>query len=287
MLVLLFSRAASRASTSSTYVAVAVAAPVDVDDLPAVGLEALADVLGEGDVGVVLDGDLVRVIDDGEVAQLLVPCERAGFVRDALHHVAVGREHPDVVVERALAALGVRVEQTALTALGEGHADPGGQARAEGSGRDLHAVGVVHLGVAGGEGTPGAQGLQVVELEAVPGQEELDVLREAGVPAGEHETVAAQPVRVGRVVGHHLLVEQVGRRGETHGRAGVPVADLLHGVSGEHPHGVDGAHVEVGPARVVRDRHRQGGGALPGSCGRGGACGGHGYMSPSRAARRR
>ena len=39
------------------------AAPVDVDDVPAVGLVALGDVLAERDVGVVLDGDLVRVVD--------------------------------------------------------------------------------------------------------------------------------------------------------------------------------------------------------------------------------
>ena len=47
-------------------------APVDVDDLPAVGLVALGGVLAERDVGVVLDGDLVRVVHDREVAELLV-----------------------------------------------------------------------------------------------------------------------------------------------------------------------------------------------------------------------
>jgi hypothetical protein len=35
------------------------------------------------------------------------------------------------------------------------------------------------------------------ELEAVAGQVELDVLGQAGVPAGQHEPVAAQPVAVG------------------------------------------------------------------------------------------
>ena len=105
------------------------AAPVDVDDVPAVGLVALGDVLAERDVGVVLDRDLVGVVDDGEVAELLVAGERGRLGGNALHQVAVGGEHPDVVVEDALAGLGVGVEQAALAALGHRHADGGGQAR--------------------------------------------------------------------------------------------------------------------------------------------------------------
>jgi hypothetical protein len=42
--------------------------PVDGLDVPAVGLVALRDVLGEGDVGVVLDRDLVGVVDRDEIA---------------------------------------------------------------------------------------------------------------------------------------------------------------------------------------------------------------------------
>ena len=57
--------------------------------------------------------------------------------------------HPHVVVEHALAGLGVGVEQAALAALGHRHADRGGQAGAERPGGDLDALGVVHLGVAG------------------------------------------------------------------------------------------------------------------------------------------
>src|SRR5690606_24593886 len=53
-------------------VVLAVVGPVDGLDVPAVGLVPLRDVLGEGDVGVALDRDPVVVVDDGEVAQLLV-----------------------------------------------------------------------------------------------------------------------------------------------------------------------------------------------------------------------
>ena len=50
--------------------------PVDHLDVPVVGLVARLDVLGEGDVGVVLDRDLVAVVDRDQVAELLVAGER-------------------------------------------------------------------------------------------------------------------------------------------------------------------------------------------------------------------
>ena len=62
----------------------AVVGPVDVLDVPAVGLVARADVLGERDVGVALDRDLVGVVDHREVAELLGAGDRGGLGADAL-----------------------------------------------------------------------------------------------------------------------------------------------------------------------------------------------------------
>ena len=89
---------------------------------------------------------------------------------------------------------------------------------------------------------------QVGELEAVAGEVELDVERQARVAHRQHEPVAADPVRVARVVPQPLLEEQVGRRRHAHRRAGVAVADLLDGVHGEHAHGVDRPAVELAEA---------------------------------------
>src|ERR1700754_1991878 len=178
-----------------------------VDDLyvPAVGLVALGGVFGQGDGGVVFDGDLVLVVDDGEVAQLLGAGEGGGFGGDAFFDVAVGGDDVEVVVEGALPEGRFGVEQSAFAAGGHGHAHGGGQALAQGAGGDLDAAGVAVFGVAGGEGAPGAQGLQVGEFEAVAGEVELDVEGEAGVAGGEHEAVAADPVGVGGVVAHDSL----------------------------------------------------------------------------------
>jgi len=86
--------------------------PVDGLDVPAIRLVALGDVLAEGDVGVALDGDLVGVVDDRQVAQLLGARDRGGLAADALLQVAVGGDDVDVVVEDRL-AVRVRVEDAA------------------------------------------------------------------------------------------------------------------------------------------------------------------------------
>ena len=195
--------------------------PVHLLHMPAVGLVARADVLGLSDLGVVLDGDLVVVVEDDEVAQLLMAGQRGHLMADALFDVAVGHEAVDVVVERALARLGVRVEQAALAPGGHRHADRVSEALTERAGGGLHAGGEPVLRVPGRDASPGAQGLQVIQGQPVAGQVQLDVQGEAGMPAGQHETIAARPVRIGRVVPEQTLEEQVGRRREAHRRARV------------------------------------------------------------------
>jgi hypothetical protein len=51
--------------------------PVDLLDVPAVRRVAGGDVLAEGDVGVVLDRDLVVVVEEDEVASPLTPSWRS------------------------------------------------------------------------------------------------------------------------------------------------------------------------------------------------------------------
>ena len=224
--------------------------PVDPLHVPAVGLVPRTDVLGQRDDRVVLDRDVVVVVEQGEVAQPLGAGERRGLAGDALLDVAVGGDAPDLVVERALAVRCVRVEQAALAPGGHRHADRVADALAQRAGGGLDAGGVPVLGVPGGERAPGAQRLEVVELQAVAGEVELDVERQAGVPGGQHEPVATRPVRVGGVVAEVALEEQVRRRGEAHRGAGMAVADLLHRIHGQHPDGVDRPLVEVGPLEL-------------------------------------
>src|SRR5690606_373587 len=227
--------------------------PVHGAHVPAVGLVTCGGVLGEGDRGVALDGDLVVIPQHDQVAELLGAREGARLGGDALLQVAVGSDHVGEVIEGARAGGGIGIEQAALATLRHRHAHGGGDALAEGAGGDLHARGVEVLGVARGLRAPGAQLLDVLLLEAEAAQEELDVLGQARVAGREHEPVAAQPGVVLRVVAHHVLVEQVRGGSEAHRGARVTVADLLHRVSGEDARGVDRPLVELGPALGGRE----------------------------------
>ena len=116
------SAARQRLATFSLYAAVR-RQPVDPLHVPAVGLVARGGVLGQRDVRVVLDRDVVVVVEQGEVAQPLGAGQRRRLAADALLDVAVGGDAPDVVVEQALALGGVRVEQAALATGRHRHAD--------------------------------------------------------------------------------------------------------------------------------------------------------------------
>ena len=229
---------------------VAGAGPVHALNIPTVGLVALCYVLGEGNVGVFLNGDVVAVPDDNQVAELLVTCERARLGGHALLHVTLGGDDVDVVVEGGGARGSLGVEHAAHTTLCVGEANGGCQTLAERAGGDFYALGVLVFGVAGGEGTPGAQGFQVAHFEAVAAEEQLSVQGEGGVAGGQDEAVAAFPAVVGRVLVHDLLEQQVGDRGQAHRGAGVAGADLLHGVGGKDAGGVNGSLIGFCPLEV-------------------------------------
>ena len=235
------------------FVLAVVSEPVDPLGMPAVGGIPGLRVLGERDVGVVLDGDVVVIPDQHQVAQPLGGGERGRLRADPLLEVTVGGDAPDGVVERAGAGVRVGVEQPALAARGHGHADRVADALTERTGGGLHPDRVAVLRVAGRLRPPRAQRLQVGQLEAVAGQVQLDVQRQARMPGGEHEAVPSGPVRVSRVVPQVALPQQVRGRREAHRRPGVAVAHLLDGVHGQHPNRVHDLAVEIGPVQ----RHRR------------------------------
>ncbi|MCY1229237.1 hypothetical protein D9M72_415950 [compost metagenome] len=221
--------------------------PVHTLDVPAVGLVALEDVLGESDVGVVLNGDVVLVVHNDEVAEFLVAGQRGSLGGHAFLEVAVGGNDPDGVVERRRAGGSIGVEQAALAALGVSETDRGRQALAQRAGGDFHTGGVLVLRVSRSQRTPGPQRLQVLQFQAVAGEEQLDVQRQGRVAGGEDEPVAADPVRVIRVVAHQLLEEKVRGRGEAHRGARVAVAYLFDRVRGQNADRVNGSLVQTGP----------------------------------------
>ena len=230
---------------------------VQVLHVPAVGLVARADVLGEGELGVALDRDVVVVVEADQLAEPEVAGQRRRLGLDALLHVAVGGDEVGEVRDRLLVRL---VEARGQHPLAQRHPDRGGDPLPERAGGRLDARHVAVLRVAGARRVELAEALDLVERDVVARQVERRVEQHRRVPAGEHEAVAARPVgRLGRVA-HDARVEQVGDRRQRHRRARVARVRLLDGVHRQRADGVDAQLVQralIGTYRHSAPRARR------------------------------
>ena len=115
--------------------------------VPAVRLVALEDILGEGNVGVTVNGDMVVVPDGDEVAQLKVTSERGSFARYTLLEASITKEGICVVIDEVETGL---VESGSSLCLCDGKTNSVADTLAKRSSGDFDAGGVVGLGMAGG-----------------------------------------------------------------------------------------------------------------------------------------
>ena len=133
--------------------------------VPAVGDEARRHVLGEGDVGVPLDGHPVGVVDPAQLGEGEVPCQRGRLRGDALHHATVSRQGVDVEVEEGHAVAVVALGQPSA---GDRHAHRGRHALAQRPGRGLDPAGPAVLGMPRAVRAELAEGLEVLERDGRP-----------------------------------------------------------------------------------------------------------------------
>ena len=197
---------------------------LDPHDVPAVGLEALADVLSEGALGVTVcgmlavselsnfssvltNGNVVVVVEGDQVAELQVTGSGGSLGGNTLHGAAITEEAVGVVVDKLVAGL---VEGTSGLALSHGETDGIGETLAERTSGDLNALGVVGLGVTGGDAVELTEVLEVVEGELVAEQVEQGVLQDTAVAVGEDEAVTVEPLGVLGVEPHELVEQHVG-----------------------------------------------------------------------------
>ena len=210
---------------------------VDVLHVPALRLEPLRPVLGERDRRRAVDRDVVVVVEVDELAEPERAGDRRRLVRDAFHQVAVGR--------RCSRRGGRRSRRTAGCSARRGTArrspkpTPFAKPWPSGPGRHLDARRVMHLRMARRLRLPLPEALQLLEREVVAGEVQRRVLEDARVAGAEDEAVAVGPLRVRRVVVHHLRVEEVRERRERHRRARMAGVRLLHRVHRERADGVD------------------------------------------------
>ncbi len=217
---------------------------VDAGRRPASGREALHLIDRVGERQRAVDRDAVVVEQHDQLVQLQMPGERDRFLADALHQVAVGREHVCRMIDE------IAAEQRGEVALGDGHADGVGQPLAERSGRGLDAGRVTVFGMAGRERAELAEALDLGDRHRlVAGEIEQRVDQHRAMAGRQHEAVAVGPGRIGRVE-FEVAREQHGRDvGRAHRQAGMAGLRLLDGV---HRQRADGVRHAV----VVRARGR-------------------------------
>ena len=162
---------------------------------PAVGLEALLDVVVVGQLGGPVDRDVVVVVEGDEPTQTEMAGERARLWETPSHEAAVAGHHVGVVI----AHLGA--EAIAHHALGDRHADRIGEALAQRPGRHLDARSVEALGMARRLAAPLTKLAQVLERQVISGQVQEGVLQDAGAgrSRGREAVVLVGPIGFVRV----------------------------------------------------------------------------------------
>ena len=132
--------------------------------VPAIGLESLGNIFGEGNIGGTVDGNMVVVIQGNQLSQTQVPGQGAGFSRNPFHIATVTQNHIGVVVHQIAVRL---IETTGKMGFRHGQADRIGNALPEGTGGDFHTRSLKVLRVTGGARFPLPKLLDVVKGNAV------------------------------------------------------------------------------------------------------------------------
>ncbi len=211
---------------------------LDRERVPAERRVAGHPVLGEGELCVAVDRDVVVVVEKDQVVELEMPGQRRRLTRDALHQIAVRDEgeHPEA---GGLAEAGREV------LAGDRHADRVPGALPERPGGHLDARRVAVLGMPRREAAPLPEALELVERQVVARQVKQRVEQHAAMPSREHEPVAPRPRRVGRVVTQVPRPEDVRHRSGAHREAGMARLGLLDGVHRQGAERVDCQLVDV------------------------------------------
>ena len=186
-----------------------------LDDLrmPFVSVESFAHVLVKAEVGGPVDGHVVVVVDIDDVAQPEMAGDRRRLARDTFHQVAIAANAEDAMIEQPrIVALEACFEMPRR----HRHPNPVAEALAERAGGGLDAVGHAVLGMSGRFASELAKLLDVVERKVVAGEIEQAVEEHRAVAGRQHETIAAEPLRISRVVAHEPREEQIADRRHRH-----------------------------------------------------------------------
>ena len=128
---------------------------------------------------------------------MLVPRIRTSLGRNTLLKISIADEDVCVVVHDSVART---VESRCERNLGNGHADPAGEALAQRSSGSFHAWSLSILRMPRSMTTPLPKPLQFIKGQIEPGNVEKCIEQSAPVASRQNKPVAVWPVRIARVV---------------------------------------------------------------------------------------
>jgi hypothetical protein len=155
------------------------------------GDEARDLIVGDRKIGGAVDGDMIVVEENDQLAELQVTRERERLMADPLHQATVAGDAIRIVIDQRVAI--ARIQH----ALGQRHADGIAETLAQRSGRGFDADGVPVLGVARRLAVDLAEALDFLDGHLwITGEIEQRVEQHRAVAGGQNETVAIRPVGV-------------------------------------------------------------------------------------------
>ena len=204
--------------------------------MPAVGFVALGGIFAQRQLHLALDGDVVGVIEQDQLAQPQRRSQRGGFAGDPLHHAAVAHQRIGVVIDHREAGA-VKLGRQVL--FRHRHADCVGNTLAERARGGLYADSVAVFRMAGRFGAELAELLEILNRQTVAEEVQQAVHQHGAMAGGEHEAVAVDPLGVGGVVLHLLAPQRIGGRSRAHGHAGMTGVGFLNRFCGQNANGID------------------------------------------------
>ena len=134
---------------------------LDVLGVPAVRGVTSDNIFREGDVGVAINGDVVVVVEDDQLAEAPVTSQRGGFTRHTFHVATITHDTVGVVVNDFAVRL---VEAASQVLFNHRETDGVAETHTERTGGDFDAFGDKVFGVTRGLGIPLAELLDVFNL---------------------------------------------------------------------------------------------------------------------------
>src|SRR5581483_6272181 len=134
--------------------------------VPSVCLEPPAHVLGECDVRMAVDSDVIVVVDVDDVAESEMARERGGFAGNPLHQISVTDDRKNAMGKNPGILSEARLDMFA----GDRHAHPVAETLAERAGCGFHSRRMVVLGMARGKAPQLTEPLYFIERQVVAGK---------------------------------------------------------------------------------------------------------------------